>query len=153
MSSRGERHESICYDFILLWFVCSDFLLPYLLPLSNIRFRGRKTSKGRKSLEFIAYLYPWVHVYTQIEYLVLTLYMSSQSWYSCVLLFLLCLVDVPVLSNLVYPGTSSSKLDKDHKVSICITLMCMKISCCGIYCLQERLVNMKVYYQHLHILL
>ena len=65
--------------------VCSDFLLPYLLPLSHVRFRGRKTSKGRKSLEFFAYLYSWGHVNMQIEYLVLTLYMSTKSWYSCVL--------------------------------------------------------------------
>src|SRR5512132_1959217 len=34
-------------------------------------------------------------------YLVLTLYMSSQSWYSCGFFCLLWLVDVPVLSNLV----------------------------------------------------
>ena len=100
MSSRGERHDSICYDLILLWLgyflVYSDFLLPYLLPLSHVRFRGRKTSKGRKPLEFIAYLYSWGHVNIQIEYLVLTLYMSSQSWYSCALKFLLCIVDVLV---------------------------------------------------------
>src|SRR3989337_406882 len=55
MSSRGERHVSMCYDcyscFTLIFF-------SYLLPLSNIRFRGRElSSKGRKSLEFIAYLY------------------------------------------------------------------------------------------------
>ena len=145
MSSRGERHGMILS--------CSDFLLHYLLPLSNVIFRGRETSKGRKSLEFIAYLYSWGHVNNQIEYLVLTLNMSSQSWYSYDLLFLLCLVDVLVLSNLVYPGTSLSKLAQDHKVSICITLMCMKISCYGIYCFQERLMNMKIYFQYLHHLL
>ena len=53
-----------CSDFL----VCSDFVLPYLLPLSHVRFRGRKTSKGRKSLEFIAYLYSWGHVNIQLEY-------------------------------------------------------------------------------------
>src|SRR6266496_3131647 len=35
--------------------------------------------------------------------------MSSQSWYSCGLLFLLCLVDVSVLSNLVLLRFISSK--------------------------------------------
>ena len=124
MSSRWERHDSMCCYFL----VCSDFLLPYLLPLSNVRFRRRKTPKGRKSLEFIAYLYSWGHVCNHLEYLVLTLYMSSQSWYSCVLLFLLCLVDVLVLSNLVYSGSSPPKLVQYHKVSICITLMCVRIS-------------------------
>ena len=127
---------------------------PYLLPLSNVRFRGRELSpKGRKSLEFIAYLYSWGHVYNQLEYLVLTLYMSSQSWYSCDLPFLLCLVDVLVLSNLLYPCSSLPKIVQDHKVSIFITLMCMKISCCGIYSLQERLMNIKVSFQYLHHLL
>ena len=120
----------LCLSFIFyLLSICSDFLLTYLLSLSNVRFRARKTSKGRKSLEFIAYLYSWGHVNNQIEYLVLTLYMSSQSWYSCVLLLLLYLVDVLVLSNLVYSGTSYSKLAQDHRVSICITIMCMMISC------------------------
>ena len=135
MSSRGERHDSICYDFICsgYFLVCSDFLLPYLLPLSHVRFRGRKTSKGRKSLEFIAYLYSWGHVNIQIEYLVLTLYMSSQSWYSCDLLFLLCLVDVLVLSNLVYPGTSLSQLAQAHKGRIGSPLLGRKISCYGMY--------------------
>ena len=154
MYSRGERRDSICYDFILLWFSCLLwFSIPYLLLVSHARFRGSKTSKGKKSFEFIAYLYSWGHVNNQIEYLVLTLNMSSQSWYSCVFLFLLCLVDVLVLSNLVYPGTSLPKLVQDHKVSICITHMCMKISCYGIYCLQERFMNMKVYSHYLHHLL
>jgi hypothetical protein len=37
---------------------CSDFISPYLLPLSNIRFRGRKSPclMGEKSLELIAHL-------------------------------------------------------------------------------------------------
>ena len=89
VSCLQEGKDMIVYVMTLscsgYFLVCSDFLLPYLLPLSHVRFRGRKTSKGRKSLEFIAYLYSWGHVNIQIEYLVLTLYMSSQSWYSCAL--------------------------------------------------------------------
>src|SRR3990170_3530243 len=33
---------------------------------------------------------------------------------------------------------------KNHKVSICITLMCMMISCFCTYCLQGGFINMKV---------
>jgi len=62
-------------------------------------------------------------------YLVLTLYMSSQSWYSCGFFWLLWLVDVSVLSNLVYAGSFHPKPTQDHKVSICITIMCMRNSC------------------------
>ena len=123
-AKRIHEHEGtfpIFTSFSLIFF-------PYLLPLSNVRFRGRELSpKGRKSFDFIAYF--WGHVYHQLEYLVFTLYTSSQSWHSCDLLFLLCLVDVLVLSNLVYSGSSLPKPAQDHKVSICITLMCMKISC------------------------
>ena len=39
---------------------------------------------------------------------------------------------------------------KDHKVSICISLMCMMVSCFCTYCLQEGIINMKV---HLSLLL
>ena len=41
---RGERHVHVVCVFSLLW-----FSVPYLLPVSHIRFRGSKTSKGRKS--------------------------------------------------------------------------------------------------------
>ena len=124
MSLRGERHVYV------IFMICFALMLfPYFLPLSNIRFRGSKTSKGRKSLNSLHIFTVWGHVYAQIEYLVLTHYMSSQSWYSCGLLSLLCLVGVSVLSNLVYSGSSLPKPAQDHKVSICITLMCMRISC------------------------
>ena len=78
-------------------------------------------------------------------YLVLTLYMSSQSWYSCGFFCLLWLVDVPVLSNLVCAGSFHPKPTQDHKVSICITIMCMRNSCWCTYCLQEGLMGMKVF--------
>ena len=147
-------YSCVCYDCfvlfspVLLWFSC-----PYLLPVSHIRFRGIKTSKGRKYLNSLHMFTFWGHVYTQIEYLVLTLYMSSQSWYSCGLRFLLCLVEVSVLSNPIFRGSFHPKPTQDHKVSICITLMCMRISCWCTYCLQEGLMNMKVYFLYLHHLL
>ena len=78
-------------------------------------------------------------------YLVLTLYMSSQSWYSCGVFCLLWLVDVFVLSNLVYAGSFHPKPTQDYKVSICITIMCMRNSCWCTYCLQEGLMGMKVF--------
>ena len=78
-------------------------------------------------------------------YLVLTLYMSSQSWYSCGFFCLLWLVDVPVLSNLICAGPFHPKPTQDHKVSICIKIMSMRNSCLCTYCLQEGLMSMKVF--------
>ena len=59
MSSWGERHVQMCL--FALCSLSSDFF-PYLLPVSHARFRGSKTSKGKKSFKFIAYLYSWGHV-------------------------------------------------------------------------------------------
>jgi hypothetical protein len=78
-------------------------------------------------------------------YLVLTLYMSSQSWFSCGFFGLLWLVEVPVLSNLVCAGPFHPKPTQDHKVSICIKIMSMRSSCLCTYCLQEGLMSMKVF--------
>ena len=78
-------------------------------------------------------------------YSVLTINMSSQSWYSRGFLCLLWLVDVPVLSNLVCAGSFHPKPTQDHKVSICIKIMSMRSSCLCTYCLQEGLMSMKVY--------
>ena len=88
----------------------------------------------------------------QTEYSVLTLYMSSQSWYSCDFFCLLWLVDVSVLSNLVYSGPFPSKPTQDHKVSICITVMCIRNSCWCTYCLQEGLMSMKVHFLYSYLL-
>ena len=85
-------------------------------------------------------------MYNSMWYSVLTLYMSSQSWYSCGFFYLLWLVDVAVLSNLVYAGSFHPKPTQDHKVSICITVMCMRNSCWCTYCLQEGLMSMKVFF-------
>ena len=71
--------------------------------------------------------------------------MSSQSWYFCGFLNLLCLVGVLVLSNPVFSSSPLPKLVQDHKVSICITVMCMRNSCWCTYCLQEGLMSMKVF--------
>ena len=97
---------------------------------------------------------PWIHCTSlplgtclyRMEYSVLTLYMSSQSWHSCGFFCMLWLVDVPVLSNFVCAGSFHPKPTQDHKVSICITLMCMMISCWCTYCLQAGFMNVKVHF-------
>ena len=129
-----EEGKDMCYDcydcfaltflFALIFFSLSSPITQYHIQEERDQFQGKKISSN--SLHIFTL---WGHVYNKIEYLVLTLYMSSQSWYSCDFLLLLCLVGVCMLSNLVYSGSSLPKLVQDHKVSICITLMCMKISC------------------------
>ena len=53
MSSKGERHVSMCYDcFALIFFSLSSPIIKY-----HIQGEKELVSKGRKSLEFIAYLY------------------------------------------------------------------------------------------------
>ena len=79
-------------------------------------------------------------------YLVLTLYMSSKSWFSCGFSCLLWSVGVSVLFNLVCAGSSHPKPTQDHKVSICIKIMSMRSSCLCTYCLQEGLMSKKVYF-------
>ena len=142
----GERHVHMnSFELSSIHIFQPWFSVSYLLPISHVRFRGSKTPKGKKSVKFIAYLYSWGHV-EFMWYLVLTLYMSSQSWYSCGFFCLLWLVDIPVLSNLVCAGSFHPKPTQDHKVSICITVMCMRISCWCTYCLQEGLMSMKVHF-------
>ena len=130
-------------SFLFLW-----FSVPYLLPVSHTRFRGSKTSKEenlrihRISLPFgdmsISNRVSSAHTLHVIPILV-------PLWFFC----LLWLVDVSVLSNLVYSGSFLPKPTQDHKVSICITVMCMRISCWCTYCLQG-LMSMKVHFLHLH---
>ena len=64
MSSWGERHVHMCLFALALFIYIFQlwFSVPYLLPVSHARFRGSKTSKGKKSFKFIAYLYSWGHV-------------------------------------------------------------------------------------------
>ena len=49
-----KRREVTCLqegkDMFIFVCISSVFLIPYLLPVSHDRFRGSKTSKGRKSL-------------------------------------------------------------------------------------------------------
>ena len=157
MSSRGERHVHICLFALALfisfelWF-CSDFLFPIFSQYPMLDSGGaRHLREGN----------PWIHCTSlplgtclyPMGYSVLTLYMSSQSWYSCGFFCLLWLVGVSVLSNLVYSGSFLPKPTQDHKVSICITLMCMRISCWCTYCLQEGLMSMKVHFLYSHHLL
>ena len=150
----GERHVHMCL-FALALFICFFelcFSVPYLLPVSHARFRGSKTSKGKKILKFIAYLSLWGHVNTYRGTLY-SLYMPSQSWYSCGFFCLLWPVGVSVLSNLVYAGSSHPKPTQNHKVSICIIVMWMRISCWCTNCLQEGLMSMKVHFSYFYHLL
>ena len=100
---------------------------PYLLPLSNIRFRGRKSSfLGEENLCNSLHIFiPWGHVLNRV--------LSAHSLHVNPILVLLWFpvltLIVLVLSNLVFSGSSLPKSAQDHKVSICITLMCMRISC------------------------
>ena len=53
----------------LVLFICIFqlwFAIPYLLQISHVRFRGSKTPKGKKSVKFIAYLYSWGHVESNV---------------------------------------------------------------------------------------
>ena len=153
-----EGKDMFIFDHI--WVLALTMLLfsfalifwPYLLLISHARFRGSKTSKGRKSL-ILLHIFTFGDMSNPMWYLVLTLYMSSQSWYSCGFFCLLWLVGVSVLSNLVYAGSFHPKPTQDHKVSICITVMWMRISCWCTYCLQEGLMSMKVHFSYFHHLL
>ena len=49
MSLRGERHVHI-WSYLIAYINYVFFYFPYLIPISHARFRGSKTSKGRKSL-------------------------------------------------------------------------------------------------------
>ena len=152
MSSRGERHVHICLFALALFIFELWFFVPYLLQYPMLDSGGaRHLREGN----------PWIHrtslplgtcLYT-MKYSVLTLYMSSQSWYSCGFFCFLWLVGVSVLSNLVYAGSFPPKPTQDHKVSICITFMCVRISCWCTYYLQEGLMSMKVHFPYSHHLL
>ena len=78
MSLRGERHVYVMFMFMIYFAL---ILFPYV-PHYPIQDSGGERLLGKEILEIIAYLYP-LGTCLPIEYLVLTLYMSSQSWYSC----------------------------------------------------------------------
>ena len=81
-----------------------------------------------------------------MKYSVLTHYMSSQSWYLLWFSKTALLRSALVLSNFVFSSPLFPKPAQDHKVSICITLMCMMISWWCTYCLQEGFINMEVHF-------
>src|SRR3954467_9758002 len=91
-------------------------------PNIPCRFRGSKTSKGRKTLILL-------HIFTFGDMSISNVVLSTHSTChpslgSIVVPFcLLWLVDVSVLFNLVCAGSSHPKPTQDHKVSICITVM------------------------------
>ena len=106
----------------------SDFLFPIFSQYPMLDSGGARHLRDRNQLNSL-HIFTLGDMSNQMWYLVLTLYMSSQSWYSCGFFCLLWLVDVPVLSNLVYAGSFHPKPTQDYKVSICITIMCMRNSC------------------------
>ena len=118
----------ICIKFYPFVSFSSDFLFPIFSQYPMLDSGGARHLRERNHLNSL-------HIFTlggmsnPMWYLVLTLYMSSQSWYSCSFFCLLWLVDAPVLSNLVYAGSFHPKPTQDYKVSICITIMCMRNSC------------------------
>ena len=133
MSSRGERHVHICSIALalLIFFelcFCSDFLFPIFSQYPMLDSGGARHLRERNHLNSL-HIFTLGDMSNPMWYLVLTLYMSSQSWYSCGFFCLLWLVGVPVLSNLVYAGSFHPKPTQDYKVSICITFMCMRNSC------------------------
>ena len=130
MSLRGERHVWLLAlaQALLFLFCCSDFLFPIFSQYPMLDSGGARHLRERDHLNSL-HIFTLGDMSNQMWYLVLTLYMSSQSWYSCGFFCLLWLVDVSVLSNLVYAGSFHPKPTQDHKVSICITIMCMRNSC------------------------
>ena len=153
MSSWGERHVHMCLFALCSDFAsCSDFLFPIFSQYPMLDSGGARHLRERNHLNSL-HIFTLGDMSNPMWYSVLTLYMSSQSWYSCGFFCLLWLVDVSVLSNLVYSGSFLPKPTQDHKVSICIIVMCMRISCWCTYCLQEGLMSMKVHFPYSHHLL
>jgi hypothetical protein len=73
MSSRGERHVSmcyVCYDCFTLILFCSDFLFPIFSHYLIYKIQGEREliSKGRKSSNSLHIFTLWGHVNIQIEY-------------------------------------------------------------------------------------
>ena len=107
---------------------CSVFLFPIFSQYPMLDLGGARHLRERNHLNSLQ-IFTFGDMSNPIWYLILTLYMSSQSWYSCGFFCLLWLVGVSVLSNLVYASSFHPKPTQDHKVSICITIMSMRNSC------------------------
>ena len=118
----------ICIKFYPFVSFSSDFLSPIFSQYPMLDSGGARHLRERNHSNSL-HIFTLGDMSNPMKYLVLTLYMSSQSWYSCGVFCLLWLVDVSVLSNLVYAGSFHPKPTQDYKVSICITIMCMRNSC------------------------
>ena len=84
---------------LFVCFLCSDFLF-LIFSQYPVQDSGGARHRREWNLQILCISLPlgtWLYT---IEYPVLPLHMSSQSWYSCGLLFLLCLVDVFVFALL-----------------------------------------------------
>ena len=117
-----------CLHYLCCFFFCSDFLFPIFSQYPMQDSGGARHLRERNHLNSL-HIFTLGDMSNPMWYLVLTLYMSSQSWYSCGFFCLLWLAGVSVLSNLVHAGSFHPKTTQDHKVSICITVMCMRNSC------------------------
>ena len=139
----------ICIKFYPFVSFSSDFLFPIFsqYPMSDSGGARHLRERNQSNLLHIFILGDMLN---PMCYSVLILYMSSQSWYSCGCFCLLWLVGVSVLSNLIFTGSFHPKPTQDHKVSICITIMCMRNSCRCTYYLQEGLMSMKVHFPYSH---
>ena len=122
----SDHHSYLSTLFFFLF--SSDFLFPIFSQYPMLELGGARHLRERNHLNSF-HIFTFGVMSNPMWYLVLTLYMSSQSWYSCGFFCLLWLVGVSVLSNLVYTGSFHPKPTQDHKVSICITIMCMRNSC------------------------
>ena len=153
MSSWGERHVHMCiFALSLILQFALIFLFPIFSQYPMLDSGGARHLRERNHLNSL-HIFTFGDMSNPMWYLVLTLYMSSQSWYSCSFFCLLWLVSVSVLSNLIFTGSFHPKPTQDHKVSICITIMCMRNSGWCTYCLQEGLTSMKVHFPYSHLLL
>ena len=130
MSLRGERHVWLLAlaQALLFPFRCSDFLFPIFSQYPMYDSGGARHLRERNQSNSL-HIFILGDMLNPMWDLVLTLYMSSQSWYSCGFFCLLSLVGTSVLSNLVYTDSYHPKPTQDYKVSICITIMCMRNSC------------------------
>ena len=129
----SDRHSYlsaliIIHIFQLCFSFSSDFLFPIFSQYPMLDSGGARHLRERNHLNSL-HIFTLGDMSNPMWYLVLTLYMSSQSWYSHGFFCLLWLVDASVLSNLIFTGSLHPKPTQDHKVSICITIMCMRNSC------------------------
>ena len=149
---RGKTCSYVPICIISDFAFCSIFLFPIFSQYPMLDSGGARHLRERNSLNSF-------HIFTFGDMSIFNMVPSTHSLHVIPILVLLwflkllCPVDVCVLSNLVYLGSSLPKLPQDHKVSIFITVMCMRISCWCTYCLQEGLMSMKVHFLYSYHLL